>query len=380
MYDLLSVRRDTAIREFYVYLFREAIICVVEEKKRGLGRLLSNASGFTDPGSLSSNSSQSKGVLRLKGRIYVRHIKHVTASSAAGEMSLTIDMEDELASFILIFRDRPSMDAWKKNIEALVNMFQQQNGTARPQSSLRVPDMEEFGGSQKAMRVLSGGSTQTSVSTTDSLLNGSSRSTLSSSTSHGSTPQRHQMNNNKLTTLAEDDQLSPYDSPASLVTPHTSSGPSNSLTPLPHPPLDLILVISIPPPSSVPSTAQLKIRVIRATFDFILASMANKDRLSLVTFEVGPSGRVRKTPFLSPGKAQSRARLEKFIDETGAKMDEQLDEFLVRGSKEEKTDVVTAVNHGQFGSIVNSRRLDLSIPFQVLMLFYNGKLATLYRA
>ncbi|KAG6879235.1 hypothetical protein C0992_004228 [Termitomyces sp. T32_za158] len=346
MYDLLSVRRDTAIREFYVYLFREAIICVVEEKKRGLGRLLSNASGFTDPGSLTSNSSQSKGVLRLKGRIYVRHIKHVTASSAAGEMSLTIDMEDELASFILIFRDRPSMDAWKTNIEALVKMFQQQNTIVHPQPNVRVPDMEEFGGSQKAMRVLSGGSTQTSVSTTDSLLNGSSRSTLSSSTSHGSTPQRHQMNNNKLTTLAEDDQLSTYDSPTSLVTPYTSSGPSNSLTPLPHPPLDLILVISIPPPSAVPSTAQLKIRVIRATFDFILASMAKKDRLSLVTFEVGPSGRVRKTPFLSPGKAPSRARLEKFIDETGAKMEDQFDEFLVRGSKEEKTDVVTAVNHG----------------------------------
>ncbi|KAG6890106.1 hypothetical protein C0995_012056 [Termitomyces sp. Mi166 len=344
MYDLLSVRRDTAIREFYVYLFREAIICVVEEKKRGLGRLLSNASGFTDSGT--SHSSQSKGVLRLKGRIYVRHIKHVTASSAAGEMSLTIDMEDELASFILIFKDRASMDAWKNNIQNLVNMFQQQNGITTPQPNPRVPDMEEFGGSQKAMRVLSGGSTQTSVSTVDSLLNGSSRSTLSSSTSHGSMPQRHQMNNNKLSPLAEDDQISAYESPTSLVTPYTSSGPSNSLTPLVHPPLDLILVISIPPPSAVPSTAQLKIRVIRATLDFILASLAKKDRLSLVTFEVGPSGRVRKTPFLSPGKAQSRARLEKFIDETGNRMEEQLDEFLVKGSKEEKTDVVTAVNHG----------------------------------
>ncbi|KAG6854270.1 hypothetical protein C0991_008963 [Blastosporella zonata] len=349
MYDLLSVRRDAAIREFYVYLFKEAIICVVEEKKRGLGRLLSNASGFTDPGSTMSNSSQSKGVLRLKGRIYVRHIKHVTASSAAGEMSLTIDMEDELASFILIFKDRASLDTWKNNIQALVNMFQAQNGIASPPPESRAPNMEEFGGSQKAMRMLSGGSTQTTVSTVDSLLNGSSRSTTSSSTSHGSMPQRHQMNqsnNNKLTTLGEDDELSNYESPIPLVTPYTSSGPSNSLTPLPHPPLDLILVISMPPPSAVPSTAQLKVRVIRATLDFLLASMAKKDRLSLVTFEVGPSGRVRKTPFLSPGKAQSRARLEKFIDELGSKMEEHLDEFLVRGSKDEKTDVVTAVNHG----------------------------------
>jgi hypothetical protein len=345
MYDLLSVRRDSAIREFYVYLFKEAIICVVEEKKRGLGRLLSNASGFTDPGSTVSMSSQTKGVLRLKGRIYVRHIKHVTATSAAGEMSLTIDMEDELASFILIFKERSSLESWKNNIQALVNMFQAQN-TPMQAPDTRPPNMEEFGGSSKAMRMLSG-STQTTVSTVDSILNGSSRSTLSSSTSHGSMPQRHQMSHsNKLTTLGEDDELSNYDSPTSLVTPYTSSGPSNSLTPLPHPPIDLILVISMPPPSAVPSTAQLKVRVIRATLDFLVSSLSQKDRLSLVTFEVGPSGRVRKTPFLSVGKAQSRARLDKFIDELGVRMEEHIDEFLVRGSKDEKTDVVTAVNHG----------------------------------
>lgn len=351
MYDLLSVRRDSAIREFFVYLFKEAIICVVEEKKRGLGRLLSNASGLTDHGSIISSSSQSKGVLRLKGRIYVRHIKNVTASSAAGEMSLTIDMEDELASFILIFKDRSSLEAWKNNIQALVNMFQQQSGAVRQeQQTSRQLDMEEFGGSSKAMRMLSG-STGTTVSTFDSLLGGSSRSTVSSSTSHGSMMgqrqyQQHNMHN-KLSPLGEDDELSNYDSPTALVTPYTSSGPSNSLTPVLHPPMDLILVISVPSSSASPSTAQLKVRVIRATLDFIIASLAPKDRLSLVTFEVGTAGRVRKTPFLCLGKAQSRARLEKFVDGLGARaVEEGVDEFLVRGSKDEKTDVVTAVNHG----------------------------------
>ncbi|KAF8159440.1 Pleckstrin homology domain-containing protein [Crassisporium funariophilum] len=347
MYDLLSVRRDSAIREFYVYLFKEAIICVVEEKKRGLGRLLSNASGLTDTGSVPSMSGQSKGVLRLKGRIYVRHIKNVTASSAAGEMSLTIDMEDELASFILIFKERSSLESWKNNIQALVNMFQAQNGMLRQsQQEPAAPlSMEEFGGNAKAMRMLSG-STQTTVSTVDSLLNNSTRSTMSSSTSHNSgMASRHHMSN-KLAPLGEDDELSQYDSPTNLVTPHTSSGPSNSLTPLPHPSMDLILVISLPPPTALPSTAQLKIRVIKATLDFLAASLGPKDRLSLVTFEVGVGGRVRKTPFLSIGKTQSRQRLEKFIDEVGARLDENQDEFLIRGSKDEKTDVVTAVNHG----------------------------------
>ncbi|KAF9054534.1 Pleckstrin homology domain-containing protein [Panaeolus papilionaceus] len=347
MYDLLSVRRDSAIREFYVYLFKEAIICVVEEKKRGLGRLLSNASGLTDPGSIPSSSGQQKGVLRLKGRIYVRHIKNVTASSAAGEMSLTIDMEDELASFILIFKERSSLEAWKNNIQALVALFQAQNGIVKRQEEPARPlDMEEFGGSSKAMRMLSG-STHTSVSTVDSLLQ-NSRSTVSSNTSNGSHNRYNANGNlgNKLATLGEDDELSNYDSPVNLVTPHTSSGPSNSLQPLPHPALDLILVISLPPPTALPSTAQLKVRVIKTTLDFLIASLGPKDRLSIVTFEVGIGGRVRKTPFLCVGKSHSRNRLQKFVDETGLKLDETADEFLVKGSREEKTDVVTAVNHG----------------------------------
>jgi hypothetical protein len=69
-----------------------------------------------------------------------------------------------------------------------------------------------------------------------------------------------------------------------------------------------------------------------------------------VTFEVGPAGRVRKTPFLCAGRTQSRARLAKFIDEIGTRPEEDQfteDEFLVKGSKDEKTDVVTAVNHGR---------------------------------
>jgi Pleckstrin homology domain len=352
MYDLLSVRRDSLVREFFVYLFKEAIICVVEEKKRSLGRLLSNASTF-DSGSTGGGSSlgPSKGVLRLKGRIYVRHIKQVTASSSAGEMSLTIDMEDErLDSFILIFKDRSSLEAWKNQIQALVNMFQQQHPQPpQPNPYDRGPDLEEFGGSAKAARILSG-STGTSVSTADSLLN-SGRSTMSSSTSHGS--MAHRQMYNKLQPLGEDDELninSNYDPTFGLVTPHMSSGPSNSLTPLPHPPLDLILVVSIPPPNAVPSTAALKVRVIKASLDFVVASLGAKDRLSLVTFEVGPAGQVRKTPFLCVGRTQSRARLAKFIDEIGVEMEEGPfveDEFLVKGSKDEKTDVVTAVNHGK---------------------------------
>lgn len=347
MYDMLSVRRDALVREFFVYLFKEAIICVVEEKKRSLGRFLSSPAFNDASTTVSGSTNQSnKGVLRLKGRIYVRHIKRITASTS-GEMSLTIEMEDErLDSFILVFKDRSSLDAWKSQIQGLVNSFQAQASPPQPPIDHGL-DMDEFGGSAKAARMLSGSTGSTSPSTVDSLLQGSSRSTMSSSTSHGSMPQPHSRQmHTKLQPLGEDDVLSHYEThPSGLVAPHVSSGPSNSLTPLPHPALDLILIVSLPPPSAPRSTAALKVRVIKASLDFIVASLGTKDRLSLVTFEVGPGGRVRKTPYLCVGKALSRGRLSKFIDEIG-RLDEQDDEFLVRASKEEKTDVVTAVNHG----------------------------------
>ena len=239
------------------------------------------------------------------------------------------------------------MESWRNTIQALVTMFQQQAGIVR-QPPQPEPTLEEFGGSSKAARLLSGsisGATRTTVSTTDSILNDSSRSTRSSYTSYGSTTSRQIQH--KLSPLGEDDEVSNYASQSSLVTPYMSSGPSNSLTPLPHPPLDLILVISIPPPTAVASTAALKVRVIKTTLDFIIASLGAKDRLSIVTFEVGVGGRVRKTPFLCVGKGQSRNRLSQFVDTIAVRAEEgTTDEFLVRSSKEEKTDVVTAVNHG----------------------------------
>ena len=355
MYDLLSVRRDAIVREFFVYLFKDAIICVSEEKKRSLGRLL----GSDPTGSgIASGSTSSRGVLRLKGRIYIKHIKQVTDTSVSGEMSLTIDMEDErLESFILIFKERSSLETWKSHIQSLVNIAQRQGLPAMRQQQQQQmhpqyqhgPDLEEFGGSSKAMRMLSG-STGTTVSTVDSLLHSSARSTVSSNTSHGSASvsrmdlQNHQ---HQLSPLNEDDEInSRYGTPAPLVAPHMSTGPSNSLQPLPHPPLDLILVISVPPPNAQPSTAALKMRLIRTSLDFIIASLSAKDRLSLVTFEVGVGGKVRKTPFLCVGKTQSRARLNKFVEEIGRRDEGTEDEFLVRTSQEDKTDVVTAVNHG----------------------------------
>jgi len=56
MHDMLSVRREALVREFFVYLFKEAIICVVEEKKRSLGWFLSSPA-FNDASTFTSEFS-----------------------------------------------------------------------------------------------------------------------------------------------------------------------------------------------------------------------------------------------------------------------------------------------------------------------------------
>ncbi|KDQ13047.1 hypothetical protein BOTBODRAFT_33922 [Botryobasidium botryosum FD-172 SS1] len=416
MFDILSVRRDTLVREFLVYLFREAIICVLEEKKRvGLGRLLSSAQGAAasfgagagggagggaDPAGggrtsmLGDGLNVSKGVLRLKGRIYIRHIKRVLDTSVKGEKSLTIDMEDErLESFILIFKEQSSLDRWKKTISDLVSnknggsgasTRSHGNGNSHGNSNNNgagnftnhnvgstgaLADMDEFGGrsGSKPSRALSGVShdtNSTGTSNPDSLLGGASsgRSTMSSAVSGVITTAQY------LKKLGSDGEVlppqqiqspppqptymsPPMPGPSTTVTPHIASSPSNSLTPIPHTPLDLIVVISLPHPQANAATSALKIRVIKDTLDFLIASLASKDRLSLVTFQVGAGGRVRKTPFLSVGRHQSRTRLMRFVDLTATegmngRGDETplADEFLVRG-KEDKIDVVTAVNY-----------------------------------
>ena len=204
-------------------------------------------------------------------------------------MSFTIEMEDErFDSFILIFKDRSALDAWKGQIQSLVTSNQNQPLPPQPPIDQGL-DMDDLVGSAKAARMVSGCTTPTTPSIVDSLLQGSARSAVSSSTSQASIAQVR-------------------------VTPHASAGPSNFLAPLPHPALDLILIISLPLPSPPRSTAQLNVRVIKASLDFILASLGNKDRFSLVTFKVGHGGRVCKTPYLCVGKALSRGRLSKFID------------------------------------------------------------------
>ncbi|KAG9032108.1 hypothetical protein FRB95_001885 [Tulasnella sp. JGI-2019a] len=501
-FDILSVKRDTLVREFLVYLFKEAIICVLEDKKKvasnstsAIGKMVAGVasnipSSSASSGNLPSETAIPKPVLRLKGRIYIRHIKRVLDTSTGPELSLTIDMEDErLDSFILIFNDRTTLEGWRAVVASLVEAVRERerggappsttadgvptdvaatapnpgitvrgreragtSATGPPPGAMLPPppstaahqqllgDMDEFGVAEarpqtgrspvhhsqayqhataRGPRVMSTSTGETTTGTTSSVIEddqglggvggvprNSNRGTMSSTATSaaasnssyyakvpGNSHQTNGTNAEYTSHLAQNghhhqqqqhqqhqqNHFSSHmmlTSPVTPVVPHTSgAAPSNSLSPIPHTPMDLILVLSLPPPSSHPSTAALKLRVIKSTLDFVLGSMGTRDRLSIVTFEVGVGGRVRKTPFLRLGRALGRERLERFVDsigraeEDGAERDgdaqsangtvtgvaigrEENDKFAVRTGKDEKTDVVTGVNHGNFGVLI----------------------------
>ncbi|KAF8751645.1 Pleckstrin homology domain [Rhizoctonia solani] len=299
-------------------LFKEAIICVLEEKKKTLGRLLQTGSGAGsfDGSSLASGATSpgpfgSKSVLRLKGRIYIRHIKRLLDTSVAGELSLTIDMEDErLESFILIFRDHSSLENWRATIQGLVN-------AQRAANNIQIQDLVEFGGAAQAggkgTRARSAATTASSIGA-DSLLHSGQRSTLSSTASSagGGYP-----------------SYSKSPEPYVHVAPMSVPGHQCFTSPAPWT-NGRYAVVSLPPPSANPSTAQLKHRgPIRAGH--------------LPSRQVRT---VRKTPFLSIGRPGSVTRLSGFIESMANPPPDNSDEFSVTSAKDEIVDVVTAVNHG----------------------------------
>jgi hypothetical protein len=120
------------VRKFLVYLLKEAIICVAEEHRRTIGRLVQTVTN-------GGGGAQTKGVLRFKGHIYARRIRQATDSSTAGELSLTIDMEEKrLDSFIPIFPDRSSLEPWRRHVQRLVALFQRSSLAARAGRAARL--------------------------------------------------------------------------------------------------------------------------------------------------------------------------------------------------------------------------------------------------
>lgn len=120
-----------------------------------------------------------------------------------------------------------------------------------------------------------------------------------------------------------------------------------------------------------------------------MGKLGPKDRLSVVTYENGPQGVIRKTPFLAVGREGSgRQRFFDLLDTIaedgrGTVGDER---FLTPLHREEKSDVVAAVNVGKFEGLVISfcwyvvtlGLIAVEVFFQQLwMLFYKERPVTL---
>ncbi|WRT69089.1 uncharacterized protein IL334_006072 [Kwoniella shivajii] len=303
LFDLLCVRKGQLIREFHVYLFQEALICVSEEKKSGFRGIFSPSSSVRSDHS--GGSHHGRGVLKLKGRIYVRHVKKVVDTSVSGELSLTISMEDEsLDSFILCFKDRSSHETWRSTINRLLEEVKGGHSKASRLMGLSAPRSanapSSAGGSSMGM-----GFDLTSPSTTG----------YSVTPSTSTFPHREPSAGDLV-----------YEQPIGPI----------------HTPVDLVIVLSLPSPS-FSNQLPLKVKLMKTSLSFILALLGPKDRISLVTCEMGINGIVRKTPFLSPCRYESRKRLEAFVDTLGSGRDGK-DDFEVQVGREERYDVVTAVN------------------------------------
>lgn len=391
LYDYLGVRQDAIVRNFWVYLFDDALLCVTEERKkeRGLARLMSTNNGSTSQDkSAGRNSDVSvhppstgpKPALKLKGRIWLRHISRVEESSSGGSLSLSIQLDDEsLDHFILCFSERPMLDLWRVKLMQLVSRHKPQqpassNGrtgitTSTTKSGAREMTQSYSANDSLGLDSSTAGSGVARRSTTGSVMSGKSGSTAASTGPHHLSPSIS--SGNVATTPSAKNVVENLRRASKLYTAGSAGVPTEqqwsasggldpSLPPppmLPHTPLDLIIMVSVPvvvqqqQQSGISSSAALKLRLIRSTLEFVASSLGRRDRLSIVAFTSGHNGEVRRTALLSVDRPNSRQRLADFIEGigrpwTGAQEDPFRVDSNKLGGASERTDTVTALNVG----------------------------------
>ncbi|KAE8213151.1 hypothetical protein CF327_g3307 [Tilletia walkeri] len=440
-FGFLSVRQTAVIRHFHVFLFRDVLICINEEKKRGLSRFIPGNSSSARSGpatgapvtentlaTLAANA-QSAPPLKLKGRIYLRHIRKIACSPPKVENTINIKLDDDsLDQFVLLFNTRDEMDVWAKHILGQLSS----NALARStvygiSSSTALRTASEPGRPTPGLGIELSGQTPGSVAASGSEVN----TMVSSSTAFfqhpkvnrradsiskrphllpsppvpGGTPSMPSVGNSPMSpasvasmgnrarsrspsgqsrasTFANERSSSRARGPPSALGPVTtiavddapyakwaSSGGYNPGLPapplLPHSPIDLVVMISVPPPtlaagrgSHGSTTASLKLRVIRSTLELVISSMGPRDRLAVVTYSTGQEGQVRRTALLNSHKPRSVQKFQQFVHSLDHGWDpKEEDPFLEdivrnssihgsKGAESPRVDSVSAINVG----------------------------------
>lgn len=387
LHDLLNIRQDSVVREFHVYLFQEALLCVTEERRKGLGRFIPNGAAGA-AGAVEADTG--KPALKLKGRIYLRHIRRVLDSSVAGEHSLSITMDDEnLDQFVLCFRETGTMDVWRSRLKELTEWVgtspalpaeapvpSAAHGSAAAQSRVVQTSADALEQPKSAAAPLDAanapGLSPHRPSAAQQLTSGSASVLSGKSGSHHGAANLQSRNSRRLSGVSSSHHSHHANGSASRrVSASSDSVPSyqqwassGGLDPrvpppsmLPHTPVDLVLMMSVPSvlpehvSGSISSSAALKLRLIRSSLDFIIHSLGPNDRISLVAFTVGVDGEVKRTGLLNPHRDASRQLLEEFVQNIGRPWESQdSDPFSVDlsqlGGSSERIDSVTAVNVG----------------------------------
>ncbi|KAK4050507.1 hypothetical protein OIO90_005090 [Microbotryomycetes sp. JL221] len=379
LFDHLMVRKQAHLRQFIVYLFEEAVLFVADDKSKGFaGKIVDNITG-------------DKEKLRLKGRVYVRHIWSIVDTSTNDEQSLTVRMsEDALEEFVLMFNERSSLELWRTQIEHLMALRQEQQQQQLQQQQQQSSPMHigAFNDNPAAASPKSRGGMSTSKSMdtfTSSEYSGPSHGHLSAfsgltRTTASSAPRSK--------VIYEEEQR-PYDvafgqhpaeygpdgrSPsAHAYTPFTvdSLVPSSSSTvatldPRNFPSLDLMLILNGP--------SSLKSSIVRSCLDFVSTHVGSRTRISLVVFSSGEGskGMLKKTPFISVGTRQGMRRFESIVNEVGVDNDEEARLKPREGGetgfvehREDRVNVVTACNVAL--DLVLQRKAKSALTGMVLM-------------
>lgn len=385
-------------------MFHDVLLCITQErrKERGLARLMSGANsdknGQAEEGP-HTPSAGPKPALKLKGRIWLRHIAKVKDNSVPGNFSLSIKLDDDsLDHFVLCLPDQPTLQIWKEKLTELVQAHKP--GGARSVQQHAPPPPASVAGSaasgnsnttQKNLRELpsvraatepashelpvppSGGPppnaslARRSTSGSASVASGKAGHSPQTTTMSPAVPNNSGMVSRR-GTLAESVRrtsrlFSSNYSSGSAIPPQqqwsASGGVDPSLAPpnlLPHTPLDLVLMVSVPvvvqqQSTGVSSSAAMKLRLIRSVLEFVTSHMGPRDRVAIVAYTSGQDGEVRRTALLNVNRDRSRAKLADFIECIGRSWDETEDDpFRVDtrrlGGASERTDTVTALNVG----------------------------------
>ncbi|GAA5908774.1 hypothetical protein JCM8208_006783 [Rhodotorula glutinis] len=367
LYDTIHVRKDTATREFTVYLFDEAILCVTDDRRRAVSKAISPTS--TSSGGVDGDK------LRLKGRVYVRHIRSVADTSRGGDdLSLTIVMNDDaVAEFVMLFKERTSLEVWRGQIE---HLLAHNRRAMSPPSSAAFPETPASA-SMHHHQLRDRKDVVSDISSSDqsnlTTFSGYSRTTTTSIGPSASVIlEEDEGAMDEFGRFAElsapggyaDANLSPYGSSSSVLQQQQRGAYPGAVSSLDSPrsftPLDLMLILSVPPPG----TGTLKLDILKNALEFVVAHVGPRTRVSVVTYSSGEGARasLRKTPFIAVGKLDGRARLDQVVRELGC-APEALSSMLEH--QEERVNVVTACNLAL--DIILQRKVKSALTGMVLL-------------